>query len=183
MNLYKATRPDGTDFRTGTVNYAEALKTGEVLEHPAKFKRNEPSTYFSVSISPTDCTGMRWPCRLFVVEAVGRKYKNDSLKNKRCCSKLRVVEELPSYEALGPQGEEIAALIERCRTLTHDEARELDVARDVARDAARGAVWDASWDAAWGAAWGAALALLAKDLITPEQFDVLYGPWKKVIEK
>ena len=195
MKLYKATRPDGTDFRTGTVNYAKALETGEVLKHPEKLQRNQPSTYFSVSISPTGCTGMSWPCRLFRVEAVGRAFKNDGLENKRCCSSLRVVEELPAHEALGPQGEEIAVLIERCRTLTFDEAKELHAARDAAWDAARGAAWDAAWDAArdaargaaWdaarGAAWGAALALIAKDLITPEQFDFLYAPWKKVIDK
>ena len=175
MKLYKATRPDGTDFQTGTVNYAEALKTGEVLKHPAKLQRNQPSTYFSVSISPTDCTGMRWPCRLFRVEAVGRAFKNDDdlLKNKRCCSKLRVVEELPAHEALGPQGEEIAALIERCRTLTYDEAKELRPARG----AARGAAWDAARDAARDAA----LALTARDLITPDQFDTLTKPWRDVI--
>ena len=243
MNLYKATRPDGTDFRTGTVNYAKALETGEVLKHPEKRKRNRPATYFSVSVTPTDCTGMRWPCRLFRVEAVGRAIKNDDLENKRCCSKLRVVEELPAHEALGPQGEEIAALIERCRTLPYDEAQELhaawdaawdaarhaawgaardaaweaardaargaawdaaldaawEAARDAARGAARGAAWEAAWDAAWGAAWGAArdaawgaardaargaaLALISKDLITPEQFNTLYDPWRKVMEK
>ena len=211
MKLYKATRPDGTDFRTGTVNYAKALETGAVLKHPEKRKRNDPSTYFSVSISPTDCTGMSWPCRLFRVEAVGRATRNDSLENKRCCSSLRVVEELPAHEALGPQGKEVAALIERCRTLTYDEAQELHAAWDAAWGAARGAAWDAAWgvawgaargaardaawaaardaarDAAWDAAWDAArhaaLALISKDLITPEQFNVLYGPWRKVMEK
>ena len=177
MKLYKATRPDGTDFRTGTIDYAKALETGEVIRHPEKFKRNNPSTYLSVSITPTDCTGMRWPCRLFRVEAVGRKFKNDGLENKRCCSAIRVVEELPAHEALGPQGEELAALVERCKTLTYDEAKELRAARD----AAWGAAWDAARDAAWGAAWGAALALIAKDVITDEQFNKLYGPWQKVI--
>jgi hypothetical protein len=211
VKLYKATCPDGTDFRTGTVNYAEALETGEVLRHPEKMERNDPATYFSVSISPTDCTGMKWPCRLFRVEPAGRAIKNDNLENKRCCSGLRVVEELPAHEALGPHGQEIAALIERCRTLTYEEGENLDAAwyaawyaawdaardaaRDAAWDAARGAAWDAAWDAArdaargaaWDAARGAArhaaLALIAKDLITPEQFDFLYAPWKKVIDK
>ena len=107
MKLYKATRPDGTDFRTGTIDYAKALETGEVIRHPEKFKRNNPSTYLSVSITPTDCTGMRWPCRLFRVEAVGRKFKNDGLENKRCCSAIRVVEELPAHE--DPCAEEIIA--------------------------------------------------------------------------
>ena len=30
--VYKATRPDGTDFRTGTINYAEALEKGVPVE-------------------------------------------------------------------------------------------------------------------------------------------------------
>lgn len=31
-------------------------------------------------------------------------------------------------------------------------------------------------------AWDAALALTARDLLTPAQFDTLYGPWRSVIE-
>lgn len=199
MKLYKATRPDGTDFRTGTIDYAKALETGEPITHPEKFKRNRPSTYLSVSTAPTDCTGMEWPCRLFVVEPIGRAWKNDNFPNKRCCSALRVVEELPAHEALGPQGQGVAALIERCRTMTLDDAEKLDAAGDAAwvaagvaawgeawdaaRGAARGAAWGAALDAARAAAWDAVLALLTKDVITDEQFDLLYGPWRKVMEK
>ena len=182
VRYYKATRPDGTDFRTGEIDYGAALKSGETIEHPEKFVRNEPSTYFSVSTSPADCTGMRWPCRLFRIEPVGRAWRNDEMPNKRCCSRLRVVEELPAHEALGPQGEEVAALIERCGTLTVDELERLAVAwvaaraaawsaawsaaRSAARDAARGAARSAArsaaraaaWDAAWSAARSAARA-------------------------
>ena len=138
--------------------------------------RDDPSTYLSVSIHPTNCTGMRWPCRLFRIEPVGRTLTaiNDS---KRCCHALRVIEERPAHEALGPQGEQVAALIERARALTADEVGGLSAARDAARDAA----WAAAWDAAWGAARDAILAVLARDLISPEQFDVLYGPWREVI--
>lgn len=172
MRYYKATRPNGTDLRTGTVDYGAALKSGAVLEHPAKFCRNNPATYFSVSIAPTDCTGMRWPCRLFRVEPVGRAWRNDVLPSKRCCSRLRVVEELPAHEAFGPQGREVAALIERAGRLTADEIAGLRVAGVAARVAA--------WVAAREAAWVAALALLTRDLITPEQFDALYGPWRVI---
>jgi hypothetical protein len=37
---YKATRPDGTDFRTGTVDYAAALASGEPVTHPAPHDRD-----------------------------------------------------------------------------------------------------------------------------------------------
>lgn len=173
VRYYKATRPNGTDFWGGTIDYGAALETGAVLEHPEEFRRNYPATYFSVSTAPTACTGMKWPCRLFRIEPVGRAWRNDHLPNKRCCSRLRVVEELPAHEVFGPQGREVAALIERAGRLTKKEAKELAMARDVARDAA--------WGVAWGAARDAARALLTRDLITPEQFDVLYGPWKEVI--
>lgn len=33
------------------------------------------------------------------------------------------------------------------------------------------------------AAFCALVAIVAKDLISPQQFDVLYGPWKSVIER
>jgi hypothetical protein len=164
VRYYKATRPDGTDFNTGMVDYARALRDGAELFHPTRMVRNDPSTYFSVSIAPADCTGMRWPCRLFRVEPVGRVLRNDGLPNKRCCSRLRVIEELDPTLALGPDGAEVAALIERAKRLTYDEAQQLDAAlgaawgaaRGAALGAARGAAWDAAWDAAWGAARGAA---------------------------
>jgi hypothetical protein len=57
-----------------------------------------------------------------------------------------------------------------------------DAARFAARNAARNAIaaQDAAWPAA-SAAWPAALALVVRDLITPEQFDRLYGPWASVM--
>lgn len=207
MNYYKATRPDGTDFHAGTIDYARALETGEVIRHPAKkMIRDEPWTYLSVSVHPANCTGMGWPCRLFRVEPVGRTLKAQFSESKRSCSALRVVEELPAHMALGPQGEEVAALIERCRSLTTEEGRRLDAAwdarnaacdaawnarnaawgaaRNAARDAAWSAcdaAWNAAWAAAWNAAWEAALALLTRDLISTEHFDLLYGPWREVM--
>jgi hypothetical protein len=194
---YKATRPDGTDFRTGEVDYAAALESGEVLKHPSsKMERNEPHSYFSVSVEAADCTGMGWPCRLFRVEPVGRVLKNDALPSKRCCRALKVVEELPAHLALGPNGERVADLIERTGHLSLTEASALcaarggargaawDVAWDVAWGAARDAAWDAARDAAWArdAARDAALALLTRDLISEKDFNALYGPWAKVID-
>ena len=168
---YKATRLDGTDFRTGTVHY----RVGERTTHPTSTKRtkNDPSTYLSVSTVPTDCTGFSWPCRLFAVEGVGKPMLAENLPNKRCFLAVDVIEELPAHMVFGPQGEQVVALIERAGQLTADEARRMAAAWAAARAAAR--------DAARDAARAAAGALVVRDLITPEQFDILYGPWREAI--
>lgn len=108
----------------------------------------------------------------------------------------------------GPQTAEVEALLGRVRTLTRTEATALkaaqgaardaawgaarEAARDAARDAVRGAVWAALLDAARvavrGAVWDAVLALVARDQITPagftqEHYDLLTGPWRRVIGK
>ena len=72
--------------------------------------------------------------------------------------------EPPAHEVFGPQGVHVAALIERARHLTLDEARALAPVRDAAMDAALGGAWAAArggalggaWSAARGAAWAAA---------------------------
>ena len=89
-----------------------------------------------------------------------------SEEHKYGCTAVKVVRELPAWQALGPNGEAVAALIKRCRTMTYDEAEQLSAA------------WYAAGDAARSAAW----ALMVKDLITPEQFDLLHGPWASVME-
>ena len=174
---YKATRPDGTDFHTGAVNYGAALATGETITHPTARKDqvgDRPSTYLSISTSATDCTGFSWPCRMFVVEPVGSALKvAATLPNKRRVSALRVVAELPAHGVFGPNGAKVAALIERAGRLTIDEERRLSAAWSAARDAA--------WYAARNAARNAALALVVQDLITEEHFNTLYGPWASVI--
>jgi hypothetical protein len=203
--LYKATRANGTDFRTGRVDYAAALVSGEILRHPTSTKivKNEASTYLSVSVEPAETLiGGAWPCRLFRVEADGKIMDDLSAsQHKRAVLGMRVVEELPAHLALGPNGEEVAALIARTRLLTYEEAQKMGAAwdaawdaawgavrdaawdaawgavRGAARDAARGAAWDAAWGAAWGAAWDAALSTMVKDLITPEQYELLMAPW------
>ena len=169
---YKAVRPDGTDFHTGTVNYAAALESGEPLNHGAKLDPDDPSTYYSVSTVPTDCTGFRWPARLFVVKphkCRPRKRTDGRFPNKRALRSLRVIEERPAHELFGPQGEEVVAIIERAGRLTAEEAKRLA--------ASRAASWAASW---------AALATLTRDLIgkhgyTREHHDLLMGPWLEVI--
>lgn len=205
---YKATRPDGTDFRTGTVLY----EVGKRTTHPTSTRRvkDDPSTYLSVATVPTDCTGFKWPCRLFLVKGVGRAMKASDLPNKRAFLSLDVIEELPAHMVFGPQGEHVVALIERAGRLTADEAKQLSFAWDAAGGAAWAAAWDAAWgaargaaraaawdaagvaagdaarDAAWGAAGGAAIALVVRDLIDSSGFsqahyDTLTGPWRTAI--
>jgi hypothetical protein len=181
VNYYKASRPDGTDFRTGTIAYT----VGTTVHHPSRYggiSPNDPGTYLSVSVEPGESlVGGSWPCRLFRVEPVGRTVRrtDGSLPYKRGCRALRVVEELPAHVALGPGGEQVAALIERAGLLTVDEAQHWGAACDAASGAA--AACDAARAAARCAAWDAALALLVRDLVTDDQFHALYGPWQSVI--
>jgi hypothetical protein len=94
---------------------------------------------------------------------------------------------------LGPQGQHCADLLDRARRLTFDDRKRLaaaysvahDVAWCAAYDAARGA-HDAVWGVARGAAWDAAVALASRDLIglfgfTQAHYDLLTGPWRRVI--
>jgi len=186
-DYFKATHPDGRDFRTGTIDYAAALASGEVIRHPsAEMVRDDASTYLSVSVSAADCTGFSWPCRLFRVEPVGDVMDDLSdSPNKRAVSALRVVEELPAWQAFGPNGEQVVRLIARAALLTKDEASRLDAARDAARDAAcdaaRDAACDAAWDATCDAAWDATLACVVRDRLTDDQFAILAGPWTSVM--
>lgn len=220
---YKATRPDGTDFRTGTVDYAAALASGETLTHGSlQSVKDDASTYFSVSVEPAETLiGGSWPCRLFRVEPVGSVLTSSQYPHKRAVHALRVVEELPAWQSLGPSGREVAAIIERAGRLTADDARRLgaagyaardagwNAARDAAgyaarcaagyaawnaagdaagdaagcaaRDAERCAAGYAAWNAAGYAARGAARAYVVRDLIAPERFQTLAGPWLSVI--
>ena len=178
MTYYKSTRMDGTDFFSGRVDYGSALLSGEPVEHPVKMPwrlRASAPHYLSVATVATGCEGMKWPCRLFRVEPVGRLRRSLSYPHVRGVAALRVVEELPGHMALGPQGEHVAALIARAALLTDAEVEGLRAAWDAARDAA--------WDAAWGvlAVEDAALALLVRDLLAPEHYRTLTAPWAQVV--
>lgn len=176
---YKATRPDGTDFRTGTINYAQALAADETLTHPDAHW-NHASGYLSISVAPGETLiGGRWPCRLFTVEPVGEARTVDTYQHKRAVHALRVVEEVDAWQALGPNGASVAQFIESIPqalensawdaawdaalasawNAARDAARDaaLASARDGARDAARDSAWNAARDATWNAAWNAAL--------------------------
>ena len=185
---YKAVRPDGMDFFSGKVRWlppaGEPLPEGGlIVRHPTATTPSfgdDAADYLSVSTEPANCTGMQWPCRLALVEAVDTAVWTPdatALPNKRAAVAWLVTAEVDAWQALGPQGREVAAIIDRARMLTTDELRQLDAARG----AARGAAWDAARAAAWDAARDAALATLVRDLITPKQHDLLMAPWRTVI--
>lgn len=195
--FFKSTRPDGTDFYSGSVDYAAALTSGEPLPELSGDAMEFPGPgWYHLATVPTECVGMSWPCRLFEVEPVGDVFMdigllhNTAHPHKIGARSVRVLREIEAHRVFGPQGEQVAALIERCRTLSAAEFDRLDAAwdaaryaawdaaRDAARYAARGdAAWDAAWAAAryaawyaaqyagWGAGWAAAEALLCRDLI------------------
>ena len=95
-------------------------------------------------------------------------------------------------EADEARGVELAAYLAVLPTLTKEQWERV-AAWDASQDAARGAAWDAAWaaargaewdaargaewDAAWDAAW-AAVAIIVRDLITPDQFDTLTAPMR-----
>lgn len=213
---YKAFRPDGTDFATGTTKPRKGRWMPRIEGDLVMCRRG-----YHVADAPAETLiGGRWPCKLARVEVPEGEWQREG--HKLLVPTYRVVEWLPSWQALGPNGQEVVALIVRAGRLTAAELRSLAAAGDAAagatRKAARIAAWSAAVDAARDAAWRAAvdavghavwnavedavanavanavwnavwnamedvvLALLARDLITTEQFETLYGPWRKATE-
>lgn len=198
--FFKAVRPDGTDFHSGTVQWIPEggiPEGGHVVAHHMDGERLIPEwaeTYLSVATVPTNCAGMQWPCRLLEVEPAGREVRKGDMPHKCCSTRWRVVREVDAHLAMGPQGAEVAAIIDRAGRLTKDEVGRLaaknprqDAARGAAtwcaaKNAARLAAWYAAkWYAAKNAARDAAMATLTRDLISTEDYDALTGPWRSVI--
>src|SRR5574341_587085 len=105
---YKATRPDGTDFRTARVDYAGALVSGEplpLLTSPdGQYACCTATVYHASDVPSETLIGGAWPCRLFEVTGDpvaqrGHKYGFRS---------LTVIREVPAWQALGPNGEAVA---------------------------------------------------------------------------
>ena len=190
---YKAVRPDGTDFYTGTVQWAppDGHEGEWIVSHPTATKiGGDASEYLSVSTVATDCIGIEWPCRLLEVEAVGDiTAPSQSKPNRRAGLSFRVTGELPAHEVFGPQCVHVVALIEQARHLTPGEVSALDAAPDVARVAAEDAAWDAvrvaaedavrvaaegaARDAARDAAWGA-VRVAAEDAVRVAALDAAW---------
>ena len=209
---YKAVNLVGTSFHDPAFRWVP--ESGPVEGHVVRHrlartqrvpKRSEPDRYLSVSSEPADCTGMRWPCRLLEVEPVDGypvvTPEQIILPNKRAARAWRVVREVDATHALGPQGREVAALIERGAALTAGEARQLEAAWAAAMDAASPAAWSAARGAARGGALTAALAaalgagrgaalavalaaalgLVVRDRISREHYDTLTLPWRTTV--
>lgn len=72
-------------------------------------------------------------------------------------------------------------------TAAEDSVR--NTAWAIASDTTRNVIWDdknARLSGSWHAAMpttAAALALVVKDLVSQEHFDILYAPWREVIER
>lgn len=119
---YKATRPDGKDFHTGTVDYTGHLESGEPLPLLTSERGYYccSNTVYHASDTPSETLiGGTWPCRLFEVE--GESVAQED--NKHGFRTLRVAREIEAWRALGPNGQEVVALIDRAAQLTADEAR------------------------------------------------------------
>ena len=61
MTYWKATQPDGTDFHTGTVDYAAALASGEPLPELSGDGGFPGPGWYHLATVPTECVGMSWP--------------------------------------------------------------------------------------------------------------------------
>src|SRR5512144_2120920 len=213
---YKAVKSDGTDFRTGRVQWAppDGHEGEWIVRHPTAKRLGKTATnYLSVATTPTDCTGMKLrspggelrPPRLLLVEHTGRgKLGTDKdYPNKRTGLAFRYVDELDGMLTLGPQAEQIVALIERAAApVSPDEKMRMAtvwaaVHRPTAQATARAAAWTAAWvtarsaarTAAWDAisadTWGtaqvtvlttaldAAHALVVRDVLAQEHYDTL----------
>ena len=188
-NYFKAVRPDGTDWWTGKLRWLPKdgiiPEGGWLVEHPAPGPDggHNAAGYLSVATAPTECTGMVWPTRLLRVEPVGEVWTPHpySLPNKRAAQAWWVIEERPAHEALGPQGRDVAALIETARGLTPDQLDAIDTAWNAARKAARVAALDIARGAVRDAVLDTVLAVLVRDLISSEQYDILTEPWRTVM--
>lgn len=167
---WKAVRPDGTDFWTGTVRWLPKtpLKRPHTVRHPSSTcaVREDHSTSLAVSTDPTNLPGALWPMRLCRVEQVEDIIITDAYKRQSVA--WRVVEEVDPSIRFGPQGPHVAALIARAREITGDEVEKFNAARDAARESARDAASKAAskaagvagresaWIAASESAWVAA---------------------------
>jgi hypothetical protein len=153
LTFYKATRPDGTSFYDGKTKW----QVGRIVRHPAPDLSLGlcSAGVLHISDAPDETlVGASWPCRLFEVEPRGKIISDGS--HKYGCAVVKVVRELPAWQAFGPNGEAVAALIERCKTLTYDAA-----------------------------AWTAARALTSEPAYwaaSEAAFDLLYRPWALVVE-
>lgn len=200
--FFKATRPDGTDFRTGRIDYAAALGGDPIALPTVGYPQCCTGDVLHAStVAAETLIGGEWQCRLFLVE--GEPVAEEG--HKRGFFSLRVVEEIDHRLALGPNGVEVARVIEKAHSLTEDQAGAINAAWDATRsdaggaagdaagNAARLSAWAAAGSAAWAAAWAAAeydaraaacsaaRASVVRNLISDTLYQTLAGPWESVM--
>jgi hypothetical protein len=200
--FFKAVDVDGFDFYSHTVDYASICGTGESLPELPGGECCTRWVYHASTSAADTLIGGKWPCRLFKVS--GEPVSEED--SKRGFKTLKVLEELPAWQAFGPNGQQVVEFMEKAKGLTQAQADSISSAYagtyssavwSSAYLAAVGASWDdargAAWDATWGAArdaersvrnavWDAANALLVRDLISEEHFNVLYAPCRNVMD-
>lgn len=201
--FYKATQPDGTSFHDPDIKYVVGKRV-----RPKPFdgdRRLCGAGVLHASRRPEDAASYaKYPFSLFKVEGTPFAEQSD----KAGFRQLRVLEKIPSWEAFGPQGEQVLAALDRMGTLTDDEldsltaqdqgstrawARARGRARAWTRDHAptRAQVWARAWDRTRGRARIATLcadyvaAVSIQDLIdntyTQADHDLLVRGWEVVV--
>ena len=126
---YKAVHPDGMDFFSGKVRWLPPVgeplpEGGLIVRHPTATTPSfgdDAADYLSVSTEPANCTSMQWPCRLARLEATDAAVWTPdatALPDKRAAVVWLVTAEVDAWQALGPQGREVVAIIDRARMLT-----------------------------------------------------------------
>jgi hypothetical protein len=207
---FKATRVDGTDFRTGTVDYAAALASGQpVVPNPVTPDEQlsidyghpgfcRPGRLYAADAPGMTLVGGPWPCRLFIVEGDPVEGFDWVHAHKGAFHRLTVVEELPGWQALGGNGEQAAAFIARFRAANDtdrdkvwDRFNALPIADvsdawgrvvDALYDGLREHAKEAVYLAVRHAAPMALMdAVVARDLIPAADYDLLTNPWRTVI--
>lgn len=199
---FKAVRPDGTDFHTGTVLYEVGTQLPRIPSQKGIKRSCCSNTVYHASDTPSETLiGGSWPARLF--EMSGRPVASEG--HKYGFVTLRVERELESHLVFGPNGEDVVRIIEQAKSVTPAQAEQLraarvaawvaarvaawyedrvaawHAAREAAVDEAREAAWHAAQEAAVDEAVNAAIATVVRDYITPEQYHTLTKVWFEVI--
>jgi hypothetical protein len=152
--MYKAVGLDYTSYwdvqgRLRATSPPLRWDVGSVVPSPGSegtVRRDGPQTCLWLYNDPTQTLReleQSWPpFRLLEVEPLGDVIDSDRDYSWTCFPKARVIREIEAWRALGPQGEQVAALIDRAERVTAEEARRLRAAPDIAD-------WGDRWDAAW----------------------------------
>ena len=87
-----------------------------------------PGYLHAADVPAMTLVGGLWPCRLFEVTGKPHVGFDDEHPHKGGFRQLKVVREVEAWQALGPNGREVAALIEQAKTITLGQAKDLAAA-------------------------------------------------------